>query len=114
MWTYHSAVSLFVVVSLVACQDSTSVPSGESDETSKSHAKTTVPDEQAETLTTVAAPATIQAFFVTDLYAKDSGYVSQINNDIGDHVKAGQVLAIIKDPELHEQFEKVQAAVLQA
>ncbi len=90
------------------------IPPEESDATSESPAKPTVPDEQAQPLTTVAAPATIQAFFVTDLYAKDSGYVSQINNDIGDHVKTGQVLAIIRDPELHEQFEKAQAAVGQA
>ena len=59
-------------------------------------------------------PATIQAFFVTDLYAKDSGYVSQVNHDIGDHVKIGQVLAVIEDPELQAQFDRAQAAVQQA
>jgi multidrug efflux pump subunit AcrA (membrane-fusion protein) len=62
---------------------------------------------------TVVIPATIQAFFVTDLYAKDSGFVSQLNNDIGDHVKKGQVLAVIDDPELQAQFDKAQAAVQQ-
>jgi multidrug efflux pump subunit AcrA (membrane-fusion protein) len=62
---------------------------------------------------TVTVPATIQAFFVTDLYAKDSGYVSQINHDIGDHVKKGQVLAVIRDPELQAQFDKAQATVQQ-
>ncbi len=59
------------------------------------------------------APATIQAFFITDLYAKNSGYISQVNNDIGDHVKRGQVLAVIEDPELQAQFDKAQAAVQQ-
>ena len=54
----------------------------------------------------VLVPATIQAFFVTDLYAKVSGYVSQINNDIGDRVRKGQALAIIANPELQAQFDK--------
>jgi len=61
----------------------------------------------------VVVPATIQAFFITDLYAKNSGYISQVNNDIGDHVKRGQVLAVIEDPELQAQFDKAQAAVQQ-
>jgi multidrug efflux pump subunit AcrA (membrane-fusion protein) len=61
----------------------------------------------------VVVPATIQAFFSTDLYAKNSGYISQVNNDIGDHVKRGQVLAVIEDPELQAQFDKAQAAVQQ-
>jgi RND family efflux transporter MFP subunit len=62
----------------------------------------------------LVAPATIQAFFATDLYAKDSGYISQINADIGDHVKKGDVLAVIDDPELDQQFARAQAAVQQA
>jgi multidrug efflux pump subunit AcrA (membrane-fusion protein) len=61
----------------------------------------------------VTAPATIQAFFVTDLYAKDAGYVSQVNSDISDHVKLGQVLAVIYDPELQAQYDKAKAAVQQ-
>jgi multidrug efflux pump subunit AcrA (membrane-fusion protein) len=75
---------------------------------------TTERDDQDRQFATVVVPATLQAFFVTDLYAKASGYVSQINNDIGDHVKKGQVLAVIEDPELQAQFEKAQAAVQQA
>ena len=56
-------------------------------------------DDQNPQFATVVVPATIQAFFATDLYAKAYGYVSQINNDIGDHVKKGQVLAVIEEPE---------------
>jgi RND family efflux transporter MFP subunit len=63
---------------------------------------------------TVVATASVQAFYVTDLYAKDSGYVSQVSADIGDHVKAGQILAMIDDPELREQYAKAQGAVAQA
>jgi multidrug efflux pump subunit AcrA (membrane-fusion protein) len=68
---------------------------------------------KSEQFVTVVIPATIQAFFVTDLYAKDSGFVSQVNNDIGDHVKQGEVLAVIEDPELQAQHDKAQAAMQQ-
>jgi RND family efflux transporter MFP subunit len=63
---------------------------------------------------TVTAPATVQAFFTTELYAKDSGYVSHVNADIGDHVQEAQVLAVIDDPELQAQYEKGLAGVRQA
>ena len=59
-------------------------------------------------------PATVQAFFATDLYAKDSGYIAQIQADIGDHVKKGQLLAVIDDPELQQQVERARAAVQQS
>ena len=71
-------------------------------------------DGQVRQVTTVVVPATIQALFSTDLYAKTSGYVSQVSNDIGDHVKKGQVLAVIDNPELQAQSGKAQAAVQQA
>jgi multidrug efflux pump subunit AcrA (membrane-fusion protein) len=71
-------------------------------------------DDKSRQLATVVVPATIQAFFATDLYAKAYGYVSQIHVDIGDHVKKGQVLAVIEEPELQAQFDKTQAVVQQA
>src|SRR6266404_6234222 len=46
----------------------------------------------------VVVPATIEAFEQTDLYAKLAGYVSTVNVDIGDRVKAGQVLAELDVP----------------
>src|SRR5467141_435421 len=122
MWIYRSAIIVIVAASLIACQDSNLIPPAETDSTS-SPTKPAVPssprwmsdsDEQAQPLRQVAAPATIQAFFVTDLYAKNAGYISRINNDIGDHVKKGQVLAIIDDPELQAQSEQAQATVGQA
>jgi multidrug efflux pump subunit AcrA (membrane-fusion protein) len=60
------------------------------------------------------APATVQAFFATDLYAKESGYALRVNADIGDHVKAGQVLAVVDNPELQMQLVKAEAAVQQS
>lgn len=63
---------------------------------------------------TVVVPATIEAFFSTDLFANTSGYVSRVNNDIGDRVKQGDLLAVIDNPELQAQFDRAEAAVQQA
>jgi len=60
---------------------------------------------------TISVPGSLEAFESTDLYAKDSGYLTEVKADIGDHVKAGQVLATIDDPELLKQIESAQAAL---
>jgi multidrug efflux pump subunit AcrA (membrane-fusion protein) len=62
----------------------------------------------------LVVPGTVQAYYATDLYAKDSGYISQIQADIGDQVKKNQVLAVIDDPELQQQLVRSRAAVQQA
>ena len=43
------------------------------------------------------------------LYAKVSGYVTKLNVDIGDSVRAGQVLAELSVPELEEQLHQKEA-----
>src|ERR1700758_1505060 len=53
--------------------------------------------------------ATLEAFEDTDLFAKVSGYLSDVRVDIGDHVKAGQVLAVIDVPELKQQLAEAEA-----
>jgi RND family efflux transporter MFP subunit len=53
--------------------------------------------------------ATLAAFEEADLFAKVSGYLSEVRVDIGDHVKAGQVLAVIDVPELKQQLAEAEA-----
>jgi RND family efflux transporter MFP subunit len=53
--------------------------------------------------------ATLEAFEATDLFAKISGYVSDVRVDIGDHVKAGQVLAVIAVPEMERELAEANA-----
>lgn len=48
-----------------------------------------------------------------ELHAKVAGYIRRINVDIGDHVKAGQVLATLDIPELTAQVEGADAGVRQ-
>jgi multidrug efflux pump subunit AcrA (membrane-fusion protein) len=63
----------------------------------------------APTARTITVTATLEAFETADLYAKDSGYLSEVKADLGDHVKQGQVLAVIDDPELQKQIDSAQA-----
>ena len=55
------------------------------------------------------ANATLEAFEETDLFAKVSGYLSDVRVDIGDHVKAGQVLAVISVPEMEDELAEDRA-----
>ncbi len=62
----------------------------------------------------VVLPGNIQAFTDSPIYARSSGYLKQWNVDIGGHVKAGQVLAIIEAPELDQQVVQAKATIQQA
>jgi RND family efflux transporter MFP subunit len=53
--------------------------------------------------------ATLEAFEEVDLFAKVSGYLSDVRVDIGDHVKAGQVLAVIDVPEMKQELAEAKA-----
>lgn len=49
-----------------------------------------------------------------DVYAKESGYVKQLNVDYGSHVQANQVLATLEIPELQLQLKEDDAAIKNA
>lgn len=55
-------------------------------------------------------PAEFRPYLKVDLHAKVSGYVDQINVDIGDRVKAGQLLAKLEVPELKDELNRATAA----
>jgi RND family efflux transporter MFP subunit len=56
-------------------------------------------------------PGTAEAFYEADLGAKVSGFVSELNVDIGARVAAGQVLARIAVPELIQARNAARAKV---
>jgi membrane fusion protein, multidrug efflux system len=58
---------------------------------------------------TLRLPATISPYYQTTLYSKVSGYLKSIAVDKGDVVKAGQILAVIDDPELLERYHQAQS-----
>ncbi len=58
-------------------------------------------------------PASIQAFEQTPIFARTSGYVKARYVDIGDHVKKGQLLAQIEDPQTAQALLQAKAALAQ-
>src|SRR5664279_3370709 len=59
-------------------------------------------------------PGTITAVVEAPIYARASGYISKRYVDIGDHVHAGQLLALIDAPDLDQQVDQARASLLQA
>ena len=58
----------------------------------------------------ITIPAEFRAYQDVDVHAKVSGYVQRINVDIGDRVKAGQLLAVLEVPELRDDLDHAIAA----
>jgi RND family efflux transporter MFP subunit len=59
-------------------------------------------------------PAQLQAFDESPVYARVNGYVAKWFTDIGTHVRAGQLLAVIDAPQVDQQLVEARASVNQA
>lgn len=70
--------------------------------------------ERRDIRMTVVQPGTIQAYEVTPVYSRISGYVEKYRYNIGDRVKAGDVLVDMWIPDLVEQHGQKSAAVKRA
>ncbi|SRR5579884_4077642 len=57
----------------------------------------------------VVLPGNAQAYVATPIYARTNGYLKSWNFDIGAHVKAGQLLAVIETPEIDRQLDQARA-----
>jgi multidrug efflux pump subunit AcrA (membrane-fusion protein) len=62
----------------------------------------------------VTLPATTAAFAQANIFARASGYIDKRNADIGDNVKAGELLAHITAPEIEHQIQQAQASIGQS
>jgi RND family efflux transporter MFP subunit len=58
----------------------------------------------------ITIPAEFRPYNEVELHAKVSGYVKQINVDIGDKVKPGELLAVLEIPELQDDLDHAFAA----
>jgi RND family efflux transporter MFP subunit len=67
----------------------------------------------ADSEMTINLPATTLAFAAANIFARASGYIETRKVDIGDHVKAGDLLAQITAPELDHQIAQAQATLSQ-
>lgn len=103
-------VLTLVAVLLTSCDRSASAP-----------AATNIPVSVAVTKVlrgTLSHSVDLTAEFLpwqeVEIHAKVAGYVKQINVDVGDHVKAGGILATLDIPEIQDEEKQADAAVLTA
>jgi RND family efflux transporter MFP subunit len=62
--------------------------------------KKTVPAQE------IILPGNVQPFISSPIYARTNGYLRKWYFDIGAHVKAGQLLALIETPEVDQQLQQ--------
>jgi len=60
-----------------------------------------------------ALPGSSQAFYETGVYGRTNGYLKSLLVDIGDKVKAGQLMAEISAPEVDAQLDQARAVLQQ-
>ena len=62
----------------------------------------------------LSLPGNLEPMYSASVFARTNGYVEKRFVDIGSHVKAGQILAVISTPEVDQQLNQANADVLQA
>src|SRR5580700_2369632 len=62
----------------------------------------------------IILPGNIQPFITSPIYARTDGYLKKWYFDIGGHVRAGDLLAIIQTPEVDEQLEQARSTLATA
>src|SRR4051794_3056443 len=70
---------------------------------------TVVSPSPAKALAEVRLPGSTSALQETVIYARTSGYIASLKVDIGDRVKAGQLLATIASPDVDQQLNEARA-----
>jgi RND family efflux transporter MFP subunit len=75
---------------------------------------TVVHPKMAPPESSLSLPGNLQPLYSASVYARTNGYIEKRFVDIGTHVKAGQLLAIISTPEIDQQLNQARADVVQA
>src|SRR5580700_1095136 len=99
-----------VVAPIAGCMSGCSPGNAGTDVLAKGPPKVTVVSPERRTLSeTIEQPARIEAFEQTPIQVKIPGYVQKVCVEIGQHVRAGELLAELRVPEVVEEHElKVQ------
>jgi RND family efflux transporter MFP subunit len=83
-------------------------------------AQTTTPSvsvvqpKQAAPAQELILPGSIQPFIASSVYARTDGYLKKWYFDIGAHVKAGDLLAVIEAPEMDQQLSQARSTLATA
>jgi RND family efflux transporter MFP subunit len=70
--------------------------------------------EPKHLLNSITLSGEFRPFQEVDVHAKVAGYIRKMYVDVGDHVRAGQTLAVLEIPELSAQLQGADAAVRRA
>jgi RND family efflux transporter MFP subunit len=105
IWALSSAVAVAAVI-CVSCKrgGTTEAPSE-----AQSPVAPTARVQREDLTKIVPIPAEFRPYVEVELHAKVSGYLDKMNVDFGDRVKAGQLLATIEVPELHDELNNALA-----
>ena len=68
-----------------------------------------VKPKQTASAQEIILPGNIQPFISSPIYARTDGYLKKWYFDIGAHVKAGQLLAVIQTPEVDQQLSQARS-----
>lgn len=70
-----------------------------------------VAPKQTSPATEIILPGNMQPFISSPIYARTDGYLKKWYFDIGAHVKAGELLAVIQTPEVDEQLAQARSTL---
>jgi len=59
----------------------------------------------------ITLTAELEPYYEVDVMAKEAGYIRHMLVDIGDHVKAGQLICVLEIPELQDDLQRAKADV---
>jgi RND family efflux transporter MFP subunit len=93
----------------IASRSSATRELSESAQSNATPAVTVVMPSKASDASDLVLPGNIQAYNSAAIFARTNGYVRRWLADIGDHVQAGQALAILDAPEVDQQVAAAQA-----
>ncbi|HEX4165372.1 MAG TPA: efflux RND transporter periplasmic adaptor subunit [Bryobacteraceae bacterium] len=69
--------------------------------------------KRGDAATELSLPGTTEAFTESPIFARTNGYLKSWTKDIGAHVKAGELLAVIQTPELDQQLMQARGQLAQ-
>jgi len=107
---FQLAAFLCIAIVLSSCGPSASAPAATNEPVSVAVTKV----RRGTLAHSVDLTAEFLPWQEVEIHAKVAGYVKQMNVDIGDHVKAGDVLATLEIPEIQDEEKQADAAVLTA
>lgn len=105
---------LFVVGALPKLKDKRSLNAKEEENASAVPAVQTITVKPADLDESAKMPCNLGAMQFATIYARVDGYLRGRLVDIGDHVKAGELLAEIDTPTVDEEISQAQADLLEA